>query len=96
MKLLSLIMLYSFLARVHSVSIGPDQLQIGKPDPDLGIWGYTEVRKGAHLFWWLFPKEGNSSPIEAEVPIVMWLQVTACLSLNHKTIRPQKQVEASA
>ncbi len=85
-KLLCLALLVSFLAQVRSISIGPDDLRIGKSDPNLGIWGYTEVRKGAHLFWWLFPGEGNSSPIEADVPIVLWLQVRSWLHRDHQTL----------
>eukprot|EP00271_Cylindrocystis_brebissonii_P017536 TRINITY_DN4600_c0_g2_i1.p1 TRINITY_DN4600_c0_g2~~TRINITY_DN4600_c0_g2_i1.p1 ORF type:complete len:561 (-),score=89.06 TRINITY_DN4600_c0_g2_i1:324-2006(-) len=41
-------------------------------------WGYTDVRPGAHLFWWLYystPSSSLSSNVElASKPLIMWLQ----------------------
>jgi hypothetical protein len=31
--------------------------------------GYTDVRPGAHMFWWLMSRQG------AQRPLVIWLQV---------------------
>lgn len=39
------------------------------PDED---WGYVDVRKGAHSFWWLY---GSTAPTpRASTPLVLWLQ----------------------
>lgn len=39
------------------------------PDED---WGYVDVRKGAHMFWWLYgATEGR---VREETPLIMWLQ----------------------
>lgn len=32
-------------------------------------WGYTVVRPGAHMFWWLYSKSGDNRPL------IIWLQV---------------------
>ena len=36
-------------------------------------WGYVTVRKGAHMFWWLYGAQSNAKP-RTEVPLVIWLQ----------------------
>ncbi len=35
-------------------------------------WGYTEVRPGAHSFWWLYESTAHATTR----PLVMWLQVS--------------------
>lgn len=35
-------------------------------------WGYTDVRPGAHMFWWLYYNEKDSTP--SNLPLVLWLQ----------------------
>jgi serine carboxypeptidase 1 len=39
------------------------------PDED---WGYVTVRKGAHMFWWLYGMTDKAKRPAA--PLVMWLQ----------------------
>ena len=34
-------------------------------------WGYVDVRKGAHIFWWNYPA---NAPTPEILPTVMWLQ----------------------
>ncbi|KAM6904748.1 retinoid-inducible serine carboxypeptidase [Xenentodon cancila] len=36
-------------------------------------WDYVEVRKGAHMFWWLYYADSASAQFE-DLPLVMWLQ----------------------
>uniref|UniRef100_A0A8B9HHP8 Carboxypeptidase n=1 Tax=Astyanax mexicanus TaxID=7994 RepID=A0A8B9HHP8_ASTMX len=35
------------------------------------VWGYVDVREGAHMFWWLYYA---NSPSFKDLPLVMWLQ----------------------
>ncbi|CEF62455.1 Retinoid-inducible serine carboxypeptidase [Strongyloides ratti] len=35
-------------------------------------WGYTDIRDGAHTFWWLFAAK-NDTP-ESKRPLILWLQ----------------------
>ncbi|GAQ86726.1 serine carboxypeptidase-like [Klebsormidium nitens] len=38
-------------------------------------WGYTEVREGAHTFWWLYYSNATLASVhDATVPLVLWLQ----------------------
>ena len=37
------------------------------------VWGYTNVREGAFIFWWLFAQPPNTPPNPSR-PYVMWLQ----------------------
>lgn len=41
------------------------------PVQDKEVWGYVDVREGAHMFWWLY--YANSSSFK-NLPLVMWLQ----------------------
>jgi hypothetical protein len=35
------------------------------------VWGYVDVRPGAHMFWWLY---GTTAPARETAPLVLWLQ----------------------
>uniref|UniRef100_A0A913IBI9 Tyrosine-protein kinase receptor n=1 Tax=Strongyloides stercoralis TaxID=6248 RepID=A0A913IBI9_STRER len=35
-------------------------------------WGYTDIRKGAHTFWWLFAAKNNT--LNENRPLILWLQ----------------------
>lgn len=41
-------------------------------------WGYVDVRKDAHMFWWLFYQDDNYKPtfldVPSEIPLIVWLQ----------------------
>jgi hypothetical protein len=34
-------------------------------------WGYTDVRPGAHMFWWLYY---SKIILQTDVPLVLWIQ----------------------
>ena len=36
-------------------------------------WGYVTVRKGAHMFWWLYGAQSTVKP-RTDAPLVIWLQ----------------------
>ncbi len=36
-------------------------------------WDYSDVRPGAHLFWWLYASTNYDVPRE-ETPLILWLQ----------------------
>ncbi|XP_044735685.1 retinoid-inducible serine carboxypeptidase-like isoform X1 [Chrysoperla carnea] len=36
-------------------------------------WDYVEVRKGAHMFWWLYYTTSNAETPESK-PLIIWLQ----------------------
>lgn len=48
---------------------GRDGVGEGKQD-----WGYVEVRKGAHMFWWLYYTTNQDVSSYLEKPLVIWLQ----------------------
>ncbi|KAG9263995.1 retinoid-inducible serine carboxypeptidase [Astyanax mexicanus] len=41
------------------------------PVQEKEVWGYVDVREGAHMFWWLYYA---NSPSFKDLPLVMWLQ----------------------
>jgi len=43
----------------------------GIPDQD---WGYIEVRPGAHIFWWLYGKQGSTPTERESEPLIWWHQ----------------------
>lgn len=38
------------------------------------VWGYVDVRDGAHMFWWLYYADSPAAAHQ-HLPLVMWLQV---------------------
>lgn len=36
-------------------------------------WDYSDVRPGAHMFWWLYASTNYDVPRE-ETPLILWLQ----------------------
>ncbi|CAL4923007.1 unnamed protein product [Urochloa decumbens] len=45
----------------------------GTPDGS-ELWGYVEVRPGAHLFWWYYKSPQRTSTPSQPWPTVLWLQ----------------------
>uniref|UniRef100_A0A0K0FMK9 Retinoid-inducible serine carboxypeptidase n=1 Tax=Strongyloides venezuelensis TaxID=75913 RepID=A0A0K0FMK9_STRVS len=35
-------------------------------------WGYTDIRDGAHTFWWLYARENTTA--DTNRPLILWLQ----------------------
>ncbi|KAH8394251.1 hypothetical protein KR215_010682, partial [Drosophila sulfurigaster] len=59
-----------FLTTFSNISPSLARRGIGPGEQD---WNYVEVRKGAHLFYWLHYTTANVSSFE-ERPLVIWLQ----------------------
>ncbi|CAN6300652.1 unnamed protein product [Urochloa humidicola] len=66
--LLPLLCLCSLLHTVFAASISN-----GTPDGS-ELWGYVEVRPGAHLFWWYYKSPQRPSTPTQPWPTVLWLQ----------------------
>jgi hypothetical protein len=68
MKILSLLSAsYGFVAAIAAPG-SPDPVPAGFED-----WGYTDVRPGAHMFWWFYSSTNYDIPRE-QIPLVLWLQ----------------------
>lgn len=49
------------------------------------VWGYVEVRDGAHMFWWLYYADSQSADYR-DLPLVMWLQVGSNTATKQITV----------
>ena len=64
---------FLFIASVsHGVQPLPADKSTDASIPD-EKWGYVTVRKGAHMFWWLYGAQTNIKP-RSELPLIIWLQ----------------------
>ncbi|KAG7277233.1 hypothetical protein CRUP_015281 [Coryphaenoides rupestris] len=53
------------------IAPGPGRQQCSASDE---VWGYVDVRDGAHMFWWLYYADSPAAAHQ-HLPLVMWLQV---------------------
>ncbi|CAN6300654.1 unnamed protein product [Urochloa humidicola] len=65
------ILLCVSLSNILSGSCEP--VTAGTPDGS-ELWGYVEVRPGAHLFWWYYKSPQRTSTPTKPWPTVLWLQ----------------------
>ncbi|RCV44479.1 hypothetical protein SETIT_9G376900v2 [Setaria italica] len=56
-----------------SLHAGSAASTTGTPDGS-ELWGYVEVRPGAHLFWWYYKSPQRTSTPSKPWPTVLWLQ----------------------
>ncbi|CAL4923010.1 unnamed protein product [Urochloa decumbens] len=59
------------LISLHAVAAA--SITKGTPDGS-ELWGYVEVRPGAHLFWWYYKSPQRTSTPTKPWPTVLWLQ----------------------
>ncbi|CAN6294822.1 unnamed protein product [Urochloa humidicola] len=68
---LLLLLLLCLCSLLHAVSAA--SISNGTPDGS-ELWGYVEVRPGAHLFWWYYKSPQRPSTPAKPWPTVLWLQ----------------------
>ncbi|CAL4939774.1 unnamed protein product [Urochloa decumbens] len=69
----SLLALLPILLCISLPSGSGEPVTAGTPDGS-ELWGYVEVRPGAHLFWWYYKSPQRTSTPAKPWPTVLWLQ----------------------